>query len=145
METLGTSVADTQKKQSWNIALEQIWTETKDKLQEVLDEVKLQNILKVWEWKYMVWIDWVKYYVCYIPRKYNFDSGFETENKMLMDAWWIIDKVNSTWVVFVSKNEDKTSLQYVFYDRNKDQISFKESDNNWEMAFNAVERYKTIN
>lgn len=145
METLGVSVLDTQKKQPWKLALEKAWNNTRGKLQEILEEVKTQNISKVWEWKYMVWIDWEKYYVCYISRKYNFDSGFETENKMLMDAWGIIDKISSAWVVFVSKNEDKTYLQYVFYDRNKDQIAFKESDINWEIAFKTIERFKTSN
>lgn len=142
MEILGLWSLDTSKKQPWNVALENAWNDTKDKLQEILDEVKSQNISKVWEWKYLVWINWLKYYVCYINRKYNFDSGLETENKMLMDAWGIIDKVSSAWVVFVSKNQSETSLQYVFYDKNKDQISYKENIENWELAFNIVERYK---
>lgn len=112
--------------------------------------MKIENIKKINDNLYEVEIDWLKYYVSYITRKYNFDSGYDKENKFVMDAsviMWVVDvdkSTKSSWVVFVSSDNNVTYLQFAYYDSEVDKVLINWYNNNLEIAFNAVEKYKWV-
>jgi len=140
METMHSVWENTKNSQRNETLKTQIVSETRDSLDHILSRKMLPNLSKISEKVFFVWVDGVKYYVCLIPRKYNFESGYETENKMLMDAWSIIDTSSSAWVLFVSGTMDAPYIQQVMYDRKKDQIFFQATDDAGEKAFAMVQK-----
>lgn len=108
--------------------------------------MQVKNIEKISETLYKVIIDWKNYFVKYIPRKYNFESWFDKENTIVMDAsviMWVINTTNitqSSWVVFVSWDCNSPYLQYVYYDKEIDKVLINWYNKNSEIAFKAVHK-----
>lgn len=111
----------------------------KSKVSELLKNNIIWKPLKIREWLFKINLNWTNYYVCYVDRKYNFSHSYENESKMLMDAWSIIDKNESAWVIFVTKeNEDAYILQTVHYDSLIDHIYFDWNNQDQDLIFSMI-------
>ncbi len=144
MEWLGNNLGGVSPKQS------QLFEVTSDDIKSIFEWImNVEKVGKTNDNLYCVEIDWLKYYVSYISKKYNLDTWYDKENTLVMDAaviMWVInvDKTTkSSWVVFVSKDSNETYLQFAYYDREIDKVLINGYNNNLEIAYNAVEKFKS--